>query len=57
MWDALHEICEREEKSIAEIVTEADRDRRESSLTSAIRVFLLDYFRTRSRYRNPASNA
>lgn len=44
MWDALHSICERERTSVHELVTAIERSRSESSLTSAIRVFLLRYF-------------
>jgi len=44
MWDALRQICEREHKPCNELVTEIDRQRAESSLTAAIRVYLLRYF-------------
>jgi predicted DNA-binding ribbon-helix-helix protein len=44
MWDALRQICEREHKPCNELVTEIDRQRIESSLTAAIRVYLLRYF-------------
>jgi predicted DNA-binding ribbon-helix-helix protein len=44
MWEALHEICRREGKSLNELVTEIDAQRSESSLTAAIRVYLLRYF-------------
>src|SRR5260370_34681818 len=44
MWDALQQICRREDKSLNELVTEIDRQRIESSLTAAIRVYLLRYF-------------
>jgi predicted DNA-binding ribbon-helix-helix protein len=44
MWDALHQLCRRENKSLNEVVTEIDRQRSESSLTAAIRVHLLRYF-------------
>src|SRR5579864_172853 len=45
MWEALHQICRREGKTLNEIVTEIDRQRVASSLTAAIRVYLLSYFR------------
>jgi predicted DNA-binding ribbon-helix-helix protein len=45
VWGALGEICERERTSIAEIATAIGRDRSASSLTSAVRVYVLDYFR------------
>jgi len=44
MWDALQQICGREAKTLNELVTEIDRQRVESSLTAAIRVYLLRYF-------------
>src|ERR1700733_2829658 len=44
MWAALRQICEREQATINEIVTAIDRKRDESSLTAAIRVYLLCYF-------------
>jgi predicted DNA-binding ribbon-helix-helix protein len=44
MWEALHEICRREGKTLNELVTEIHRQRVESSLTAAIRVYLLRYF-------------
>ncbi len=47
MWDALREIGEREGKTLNELVTEIDRHRRASSLTAAIRVFALIWFRDR----------
>jgi predicted DNA-binding ribbon-helix-helix protein len=45
MWEALREISRRESKSVNELVTEIDQRRAASSLTGAIRVFLLGYFR------------
>lgn len=46
MWEALRQICEREHRALNELVTEIDRQRVESSLTAAIRVYLLHYFQT-----------
>lgn len=45
MWDALTEICAREKCSVKEICTLIDSSRGSSSLTSAVRVFILAYFR------------
>jgi predicted DNA-binding ribbon-helix-helix protein len=47
MWDAVREIAEREGKTVNALVTDIDRQRRESSLTAAIRVYALVYFRER----------
>src|SRR5277367_3199358 len=44
MWDALHEICQREHASMHAIVTQIAGTRSESSVTAAIRVYLLGYF-------------
>jgi predicted DNA-binding ribbon-helix-helix protein len=45
MWDALEEICRRQNKTLHELCTEIDERRVESSLTAAVRVFILTYFR------------
>ena len=45
MWDALKEISSREAKSVHSIVTEIAHHRTQSSLTAAIRVYLLRYFK------------
>ena len=45
IWEALEEIVQRESKNLNELVTEIDRTRSESSLTAAIRVFVVRYYR------------
>jgi len=45
MWDALEEIARREKMTIHQLCTQVDARRHESSLTAAIRVFTLSYFR------------
>ncbi len=45
MWDALEEICRREDMSQHELCAMIDERRRSSSLTAAIRVFIVNYFR------------
>ena len=45
MWDALVEIGRREGRSIHEISSKVNRDRRESSLTAGLRVHIMSYFR------------
>lgn len=44
MWEALHDIAGRDGRSIHQIVTDIDRDRTASSLTAAIRVYIVDYY-------------
>jgi predicted DNA-binding ribbon-helix-helix protein len=46
MWEALREIAVREGVSIHDICTMVDAERRESSLTAGMRVFIMSYFRT-----------
>ena len=46
MWEALDEIGEREGKTLHELCSTIDEYRDESSLTAAIRVFILSYFRS-----------
>jgi len=48
MWNALEEIAVREDKSIHDLATLVDARRNESSLTAAMRVFILSYFRAAS---------
>lgn len=45
MWEALREICRREELTVHELCTLIDDRRGLSSLTAATRVFTLMYFR------------
>jgi predicted DNA-binding ribbon-helix-helix protein len=45
MWDALHAICRREGRSLHEMCSLINEQRQESSLTAAIRVFIMLYFR------------
>jgi predicted DNA-binding ribbon-helix-helix protein len=42
-WDAFREIAVREGKTVAELVTTIDRGINRENLSSAIRVFVLDY--------------
>lgn len=46
MWEALHEIARLRDKGLNELVTEIDRAREASSLTAAIRVYIVDYYRS-----------
>jgi predicted DNA-binding ribbon-helix-helix protein len=42
---ALGEIAATQNASISEVVTVIDRDRKHDNLSSAIRLYLLDYYR------------
>lgn len=46
MWSALREVAGREQMSINQLCTLINRVRDRSSLTSAVRVFILAYFRS-----------
>ena len=45
VWDALMEICRREGHTSHDICTLLSKWRGQSSLTSALRVFILGYYR------------
>jgi len=45
-WDALDEICRRENVSLGLLIRRIDQRRDRGSRTSAVRVFVLLYFRT-----------
>ncbi len=45
MWTALDEICRLEKLSLRDFCSSVEAHRRESTLTAAIRVAILDYFR------------
>src|SRR5579875_1671562 len=44
MWEALTLVCKREGKTLNELVTAISRNRDQSTLTAAIRVYLLRYY-------------
>lgn len=55
MWEALKDIAAWEQKSANEIISTIARRRMHSgSLTSAIRIFVMAYFRARSQLREAA---
>ena len=45
LWDALNEICEREERDMSTLVRQVESAGHAGGRTSAIRVFILNYFR------------
>lgn len=50
MWQALHEIADREEMSIHQVITVVShRQHQNASLTATIRAFLVAYYRAVSR--------
>ncbi|MCB1414137.1 MAG: ribbon-helix-helix domain-containing protein [Xanthobacteraceae bacterium] len=47
-WTSLKEIAVRNNMSLSGLLITIDRHRKTSNLSSAIRLFVLDYFRTRA---------
>jgi predicted DNA-binding ribbon-helix-helix protein len=45
MWDALRDIAHRHRVTLHNLVTDIDRERTASSLTAAIRVYIVDFYR------------
>ncbi len=45
MWEAMEDICHREHLSVHEVCSYVELRRTQSSLTAAMRVFILGYFR------------
>lgn len=45
MWEALAEIAQRENRHVNELVSMVEERRTASSLTAAVRVFIVRYFR------------
>ena len=45
MWDALHDIARRLRVTVHDLVTRIDRERSASTLTAAIRVYIVDFYR------------
>jgi len=51
MWDALHEIAAEQGKNLNQLVTQIQRSAGGSSLTSAIRVYIVEFYRAAARSR------
>jgi predicted DNA-binding ribbon-helix-helix protein len=45
MWEALQEIARLQQTNVNQLVTDIDRQRHASSLTAAIRVYIVDFYR------------
>ena len=46
MWDSLRDIAQRRELGLNELVTEIERRREALSLTAAIRIYIVDFYRS-----------
>jgi predicted DNA-binding ribbon-helix-helix protein len=47
-WEALKELSDRQDKSVSQLVAEIDAQRGDENLSSALRVYILNYVRTKS---------
>jgi predicted DNA-binding ribbon-helix-helix protein len=47
-WNGMKEISNLRDMTLSELVGEIDTNRQQGNLSSAIRLFVLDYFRTRA---------
>jgi predicted DNA-binding ribbon-helix-helix protein len=45
-WDELKEIAHAQQATLSAVVAKIDETRRQGNLSSAIRLFVLEYFRT-----------
>jgi predicted DNA-binding ribbon-helix-helix protein len=45
IWEALRDVARRREMALNDLVTEIDRHRAAPSLTAAIRVYIVDFYR------------
>jgi predicted DNA-binding ribbon-helix-helix protein len=48
MWDALQDIAHQQRVTVHDLVTDIDRERTASSLTAAIRIYIVDFYRAAS---------
>ncbi|HEV8680030.1 MAG TPA: ribbon-helix-helix domain-containing protein [Stellaceae bacterium] len=48
MWEALKDIARRQRITVHDLVTNIDRERTASSLTAAIRIHIVDFYRAAS---------
>ena len=46
MWDALQDVARRQRLTIHDLVTRIDRGRTNSGLTAAIRVYIVNFYRS-----------
>jgi predicted DNA-binding ribbon-helix-helix protein len=47
-WSSMKEISSVRDMTLSELIGEIDRSREQGNLSSAIRLFVLDYFRSRA---------
>ena len=54
-WNSMKEIPGQRDMTLAELASEIDSNRQQGNLSSAIRLFVLDYFQTRAMAARSAS--
>ena len=47
-WNSMKEISRQRDMTLSELASEIDSNRQQGNLSSAIRLFVLDYFRSRA---------
>jgi predicted DNA-binding ribbon-helix-helix protein len=55
MWDSLRDIARRRDIGLNDLVTEIDGQREGLGLTAAIRVYIVDFYRSALSGRKPAA--
>ena len=55
IWDAVAEICQRESLTLSELCERLNERRRESTLTAALRVYVLCYYKVAATEEGHAS--
>jgi len=56
-WDALKDIAKWKRKTVTELVSSVNLDRKQANLSSALRLFVLNYYQMPSTRLNGASGA
>ena len=56
-WQALKEIAAGRGITLSDLVSRIDAERRDGNLSSAIRVFVLDHFRTQTKSARPRAGS
>jgi predicted DNA-binding ribbon-helix-helix protein len=54
-WNSMKEISSSRDMTLSDLVSEIDQGRKQGNLSSAIRLYVLDYYRSRASGTAPAS--
>ena len=55
-WTSMKEIAAERDKTLSDLTSEIDSQRQQGNLSSAIRLFVLDHFKTRATRGSGAAN-